>query len=111
MLVKVPIVFPVIFLVGEAEEFSIPVTIPEEEDNPVIVFVLVLLVNVPMGCALTRPITAPPAPEEVKFVMVFVLTFSIVALPIFPILKPVIAPVVVIFEMVFVETEDTAPPK
>lgn len=97
-------------LVGEAEVFIMPHTAPAVEDNPVIVFVFVLLVSVVAGCPLLIPTTAPPAPEDVKVVMVLKLTLNAVAVPVTPIFNPVIAPVEVILEIVLLETEDKVPP-
>jgi hypothetical protein len=107
---NVPILLFDMLLVGEAEVFVIPDTAPAVEDNPVIVFVFVLLVSVVAGCPLLIPTTAPPAPEDVKVVMMLELTLNAVALPVAPIFNPVIAAVEVILEIVLLETEDKAPP-
>ena len=78
---KVPMVLLDMDFVGDAEELIIPVTAPVVEERPVIVFELVLLVSVVAGCELVNPITGPPAPEDVKVVMLFEFTFNVVALP------------------------------
>lgn len=108
---NVPMVLLEMTFVGEAEVLLIPVTAPVVEDNPVIVFVLVLLVIVLAGCAFTIPTKAPPAPEEIRVVMLLLLTFNVVAEPLLPILKAVIVLVEVIPKMLLVETDDVAPPK
>ncbi len=98
--------------VGEADELSIPVAIPVPAATPPMVFKLVLLVSVVAGCALLIPVEKVPDPDdEFNNARVLLFTLSVVAVPFPPIAIPVMFSRATILVIVFVDTEDNAPPK
>jgi hypothetical protein len=77
------------------------------EERVLILFALIFTMG--EGFALANPVTAPPAPEDIKLLIILLETERVVAIPFAPMVNAVIAPCPVTFVMVFVETEDVPP--